>query len=84
VAYPSKNVPAGYMGVLCRLYNSSNALQKQAGYFYNDSSCSGIGYNTGPPYTGAHGAYYSYGVSRGYNGNGYDSYYAYKSPFQNY
>lgn len=81
--YPSRNVPAGYIGVLARLYRGTT-LVKQAGYFYNDTSLSGMSRSTWPPYTAVHAAYYSYGATRAYNGNGYNSFYTYKSPSLNY
>jgi len=78
--YPSVNVPAGYIGVLARAYRN-DALCSQEGYDYNSSKLAGISTAT---FTGCgHGTYYSYGVSRAYNGNGYNSVYTFRSPSLN-
>lgn len=82
-AYPQQTVPAGYIGVLARLYRN-DALVKQAGYFYNSEPLVGMSRSTSPNYTAKHGAFFSYGVSRAYNGSGYGSFYTFKSPSLNW
>ncbi|MEU5539965.1 ATP-dependent Lon protease [Streptomyces sp. NPDC020362] len=72
------NVPAGYMGALARLYRNQ-VLCTQTGYAYNTGPAAGMSVPTTGNACGS-GAYYSYGVSKAYNGNGYNAYFTYESP----
>lgn len=85
-AYPSGqgNVPTGWIGVRTRLYNSSGDLKASKGYEYSSSPCVGMSLLTQPPYSGAHDAYYSYGLTRAWNGYGYSTYGSFRSPNQNW
>ncbi len=76
---PMSGVPEGYMGVLCRLYNSSGTLLETSDWMYNDTKCIGMEF-TCRPYTTYSGLYYSCGQVQIYNGNGYDTYTTYRSP----
>ena len=78
----SVNVPTGYMGAFARLYNGNNVLVESSGWYYNNQPLNGISYWTS--YDTTHGTYYSYGITAAYNGNGYNDYYTYQSPEQNY
>jgi len=80
--YPYKTVPAGYLGMLCRLYNSSGVLVRQDGYYYNSSPC--IGVEQPGSHTTVRGNYYSYGKTQAWNGSGYATYLTFKSPNQTY
>ena len=71
-------VPAGYMAAQAKVYNSSGVLKKSSDLVYNDDPC--IGYNTVTPNTIWSGTYYSKGLTKAYNGNGYDTYYTFTSP----
>lgn len=64
-----------------RLYkDNTGALCKQTSYSYNPSSQNTwFSDETTAPSCGV-GNYYSYGVTRAFNGNGYNSYYTFKSP----
>lgn len=75
-------VPAGYIGLYCRLYNSSGTLKKSSGWVYNDNPL--VGFSTGTQTLNASGTYYSKGASKAYNGNGYNSYDTYQSPNLSY
>lgn len=75
-----ENVASGWMGVLPRLYQADGALCAQnSGYSYNSGAASGI-------YIGKYGscgtayAYYSYGVTESWNGNGYSAFFSFRSP----
>ncbi len=72
------NVPSGYLGALARLYRNQT-LCTQTGYVYNSGSANGMDVVTTGSSCGS-GTYYSYGVSKAYNGNGYDAYFTYESP----
>lgn len=74
--------PTGYMGAMARLYNGdTNALINSSPYDYSPSSFSSWGAQTGGPVT-AYRNFYSYGVVKAYNGNGYNAHYTFKSPIQ--
>jgi hypothetical protein len=81
---PSNSVPAGYLGAKARLFNASNQLISQTEFVYNSSS-DWVEYSDSarlsPAVLGA--AYYSYGITAAYNGNGYTTYYTFVSPSQN-
>lgn len=77
------NVPTGWIGVLARMYNSSDALIRSNGYRYNDQPVAGMSTLTSP-YTGAHSAYKSWGLTRAWNGSSYYTYGSFQSPYQNW
>lgn len=72
------NVPTGYMGAFSRLYNSNGVQVESSGWVFNDVPEAGMGQNT--PYYYVSGTYYSVGATAAYNGNGYTTYQAYRSP----
>jgi len=76
-----ENLPAGYMGALARLYKSGT-LCSQQGYTYNDTALAGFSEATFV--NCGRGTYYSYGVTKAYNGNGYNAVFTFQSPSQNY
>lgn len=67
----------GYIGQLPRLYKGTALCYQGSDYYYS-------GPTTYDLYTATHdcgsGTYYGYGVTKAYNGNGYNAYYTYKSP----
>lgn len=77
----SENMPGGYMGVNARIFTSGGTEKGESGFKYTNgpSSAFSVPYLYGPS-----GTYYSYGVTRAYNGNGYNSYYTFKSPNLNH
>jgi hypothetical protein len=77
----SGNVPAGYIGANARMFTSGGTEVGESGFKYTTTAASGIGV---PYLHGPSGTYYSYGVASGYNGNGYNNYYTFKSPNQNH
>lgn len=81
-AYPEVTRPAGWFGALARLYNDAGTLVKQNGYIYNDSACVAYAVWSGN-YT-VRDNYYSYGVSKSWNGSGYVGHATYHSPMQTY
>jgi hypothetical protein len=78
----NSNTPTGYIGALARLYKNS-ALCASNGFTYTSGTASGLGVPTEGSGCGS-GTYYSYGESAAYNGNGYNYFYTFKSPSQNY
>jgi hypothetical protein len=76
----SGTVPAGYMGAQARLFKN-DALYKYSSMLYNSSASSTLVESTGY-FKGGSGTYYSYGITAAYNGNGYDTFYTFKSPSQ--
>jgi hypothetical protein len=74
-------VPAGYMGVKARIYNDSGVLQASSDYYYNDKACAGIGTFADKS---KDGTFYSKGLTKIFNGNGYDEYNTFQSPFLTY
>lgn len=78
-----KNVPIGYMGVMADLTRESDgALIATSTWRYNTEPIASMGVTT--DYVTTKGTYYSQGLSRAYNGNGYDTYLLYRSPSQTY
>ena len=74
----SPAAPAGWMGVNCRIFQSSNdALKVDTGYAFTTSA---YGSYTKFCYFGSHGTYYSWGVTALYNGSGNTYTYTYRSP----
>ena len=78
----NSGLPAqGWAGSRARLFNSRGDLVQQDSVFrYND--CAGctawsLGSRTG------HGVWYSYGVSQGWTGSGYQAFYTFKTVNQN-
>ncbi|MFD6781124.1 ATP-dependent Lon protease [Streptomyces diastaticus] len=74
----SGNVPAGYLGALARLYKGSK-LCASNGYSYTSGRANSFSVPTLGKGCGA-GTYHSYGVTKAYNGNGYNAVYTLKSP----
>ncbi|MFD4990326.1 ATP-dependent Lon protease [Streptomyces sp. NPDC058374] len=72
------NVPAGYLGALARLYKG-NTLCASNGYSYTTGPANSLSVPTLGNGCGA-GTYHSYGVTKAYNGNGYNAVYTLKSP----
>ena len=77
----SGNVPIGYMGSQARLFKN-DALYSSSTMTYNDEPLWSFSVTTGS--TTNTGTYYSKGITAAYNGNGYDYYYTFASPSQNY
>jgi hypothetical protein len=75
----SGNVPAGYMGGHARLFTSGGTLWSSGVITYNTVAVSNH-YNYSPP-TSTKGLYYAQNRAYFYNGNGYDEYTGYQSPF---
>ncbi len=80
-SFSSGSTPTGYAGSRGRLFTSGGSLSCEGANTYNPGpSYSAIGYSCTRT---SSGAWYSYGVSLGFNGSGYNSYYTYQSPNQN-
>ncbi len=73
-----KNAPAGYMGAQARLYTSSGTLKYASSMVYNDTAVINV-YAYSERATSS-GYFYSQSKVNFYNGNGYTSYTANKSP----
>lgn len=73
-----KNAPAGYMGAQARLYNSSGTLVYSSSMVYNSSPV--INVYAYSERTTSSGYFYAQSKVSFYNGNGYTSYTANKSP----
>jgi len=84
---PTQSVPAGYIGLLPRMYyQSNNALCRQnSDYTYTDSSMVGMDIGTSGGGCGAGLAFYSYGLTAAWNSSNssYVPYYTAKSPAMN-
>jgi hypothetical protein len=75
------NVPSGWMGEQPRVFTSNGAVCIAGSWYYNSGSASGIGdavYR--PAATCGSGYYYSAGLTRAWNGYGYDTYSSFRSP----
>jgi hypothetical protein len=71
----------GWAGSRGRLFTSSGALRCESTNQYNgEYNYPAFGYSCNP---GTSGAWYGYGVSLGWNGGGYQSFYTFQSPNQN-
>lgn len=71
----------GWAGSRGRLFTSSGALRCESTNQYNGQyNYPAFGYSCNP---GSSGTWYSYGVSLGWNGSGYQSFYTFQSPNQN-
>ncbi|PWW01197.1 hypothetical protein DFQ01_11087 [Paenibacillus cellulosilyticus] len=78
----SGSIPSGYMGAKARLYKS-DVLCYETDLYYSNSASSGIGVSTQSYSTGCgSGTYSSKGISAAYNGNGYDLYNTFVTPYQ--
>ncbi|WP_298335851.1 hypothetical protein [Ferrimicrobium sp.] len=75
------NAPSGYMGILARVFADDGDLCEESSWYYNDGSAAGIEDAVYRPAAvcGA-GYYYSSGLSRAYNGDGYYTYSSSDSP----
>lgn len=79
------SVPSGWAGANARLFTSSGSLYYETGFIYNGGSMYAGGYlsqATGDFGVSRGSNWYSYGVVRGWNGGGYNSYYTFQSPNQ--
>lgn len=80
----TSSLPSGYAGAYPRLYDDDGVLVLSASsWYYNDINTYGINSGTRTLYS-VPGAYYSYGLTRAYNGNGYTQQTTYRSPSINY
>jgi hypothetical protein len=79
----SGTVPAGWIGVLPRLYKSNGSLCKQPSD-YSYTSTPAVGFDVPTSGDCGSGTYYSYGVTKAWNGNGYNAVYTFVSPNANY
>lgn len=77
VGATSGSPKGGYMGALARVYTSNGVLYDSSDWEYNNEGT--VGMNI-PTYAERNGIYYSHGRIKLYNGNGYNTYDAYKSP----
>lgn len=73
-----KNAPAGYMGAQARLYTSSGTLKYSSSMVYNNTAV--INVYAYSERTTSSGYFYAQSKVSFYNGNGYTSYTANKSP----
>lgn len=74
--------PAGYMGAQTRIYNDSNdALVALSTMTYSSSDYWSIGSDSCFEYENS-GSYYSKGLTKVFNGNGYRSVSSFRSPSQ--
>lgn len=69
----------GYVGQLPRLYKGTALCQQNSDYYYSGPTSHDLYTTAGGSACGA-GTYYAYGVTKAYNGNGYNAYYTFKSP----
>lgn len=72
------NVPIGYFGISSRLYNSSGSLITSTEWFYNPMEV--VAGTDSTSSVKDKGAYYSKGMVKFYNGNGYTTYTCNQSP----
>lgn len=75
----SGNVDAGWMGAQARLYKADGTLEKCTSYVYNSSATTILSTETSKVST-KNTYYYSQAYVKFYNGNGYNSYAANRSP----
>lgn len=82
---PTTNkVPSGYMDAKARLYNSSGKLVAETTFVYNSGETSVLNSDFASLKPAkASEAYYSYGITAAYNGDGYTQYYTFRNPSQN-
>lgn len=76
--------PAGYIGSKGRLFDENDRLVVETTYVYTTSASNWINSETAglnPAVSGR--AYYGYGITAAYNGDGYTTYYTFKTPSQN-
>ncbi|MGD9568679.1 MAG: hypothetical protein AB7V48_10180 [Sedimentibacter sp.] len=69
--------PALYQHAQPRLFND-DSLFKYSIMQYNSSENSGFAVGSNK-YDGGSGTYYNYGITAAYNGDGYDTFYTFKS-----
>lgn len=74
-----KNAKTGYMGAQARLYTEGGTLKKSSSFVYNDVPVVNI-YAYSPRATSTNIYFYSQSKIKLYNGNGYTTYTANKSP----
>lgn len=73
------NAPTGYIGINPRSYTASGQLCAFGSWAYNDGPASRYGGSSGFTNCGR-GNYYGQGLTRAYNGNGYNTYTTLRSP----
>jgi len=79
------DIPAGWGGLLARLYNDSGVLVKSSSWWYTDSPIGDGGYFSVPsPHSYVHDSYYARGQTRAWNGSGYNTYNSLMTPYQTY
>lgn len=69
----------GWMGARARLFSSNGALVQESNTVYNGGSSTLLSV---PTTRYANGSWYSYGVTYGWNGSGYNAHYTFQSPNQ--
>ena len=74
------NAPAGYMGVLARLYSESGHLYWSVGPTYTSGASAAFSTFAGDQ-VDLNQNFYSDGTTYAYNGNGYNAYSSLQSPF---
>lgn len=74
-----QGVPGGWMGARARLFSSNGALVQESNTVYNGQNSTLLSV---PTTRYANGSWYSYGVTYGWNGNGYNPHYTFQSPNQ--
>jgi hypothetical protein len=72
--------PNGWAGSRGRLFTSGGSLSCEGTNRYNSGGAYAFGQSC---VRSSSGSWYSYGVSLGWNGSGYTSFYTFKSPNQN-
>lgn len=73
------SVPVGYLGVSANLYDNYGNLVKAIGWQFNNISTYYWSASTAKYY--GSGTFYSQAATEVYNGNGYNVYYTYQSPY---
>jgi len=74
----NQNVPSGWIGSEGRMVKSNGALCATTGMLYMPGA--GSGWNVATNTICGHGYYFSQGKSAGWNGNGYNYYYTFRTP----
>jgi hypothetical protein len=78
----SGTVATGYLGSRGRLFNDAGTMQCQSAIAYNTQSLVAGQYWNGQCANSLHGNFYSYGVSFGWNGSGYNASYNFRTVSQ--
>ncbi len=75
-----QGAPGGWMGARARLFSSNGALVQESSTSYSGANAYQLSI---PTSRNAGGTWYSYGVTYGWNGSGYNAHYTFQSPNQN-